>query len=490
MSRYTKKLLIVAVVLGIVGLSTSLQAAVTVDNISLKKIDSFTEVTIYTSEPVEFTHEIVDPGAGKPYRVVIDIKNAQHELPRFNFTDLPSRTITSIRTSQFSVKPDKTVRIVLDVNGKVTYKTRSSGNKVTIALITPNDPEFPFWCAQPISETEKLQLALSTPSKIVEEDFEEEPVLVSSAVSEKPKEGPKLPSWVKHQVQPRETEQEQSPATEETIEKAEPEKEYKEPTLAMEIFQPEFEMPDVELEPDLPELQASENAPVEKSEKAVVVKAVPEPEKESNDPVVVAQAEKEPVQSPIVEEKTVPVPKVPVVENKPLHPAGLTDSAVNKETGAQEHDIKKDLDDSVPAETPKPNVPGKQPDDKEFRKNPDAPTRVSGTLADRFPKRKVVTYQSWGKPDPFAALIDSRGRSGDGPDEIPDVETLRLVGVLQANDEASALLEDLEGYGYILKDGDPVKNGYVVQIGQNKIIFHLSEYGWSRTIALKIETDD
>ncbi len=443
MIRYTKKLLIVAVVIGVVGLSTTLQAAVTVDNISLKKLDGFTEVTIYTSDRVEFSHEIIDPSAGKPYRVVFDIEDAVHKLPRFNYTELPSRTITSIRTSQFSVKPERTVRIVLDVDGRVTYKTRYTNNSVTIALVTPDDPEFPFWCAQPVSESEKLQLALSLPNDQNDAGFvePEEPVLVSSVVSDKPDNGPKIPSWVEHQVQQRAAEPDQS---ETTVEQIQPVKKYEEPRLAMDVFRPEFK---------------------------------------------VAQADVEPAPPP-VEKQTVPIPKVLTTEKTPLPPSDLTDSAVNQETEAQDGEEESGPDEQIPAETPKPNLPSKKSEGEDFRKNPDAPTKTSGTLADRFPKRKIITYQSWGKPDPFAALINRQGRSGNGPDEIPDVESLRLVGVLQANDEASALLEDLDGYGYILKDGDSVKNGYVVQIGQDKIIFHLSEYGWSRTVALRMETDD
>ncbi len=505
MIRYTRKLLIVAVVTGVVGLSTSLQAAVTVDNISLKKLDSFTEVTIYTSDRVEFSHEIVDPGAGKPYRVVLDIREAVHKLPRFNFTELPSRTITSIRTSQFSVKPERTVRVVLDVSGRVTYKTRSTDNSVTIALITPDDPEFPFWCAQPMSESEKLQLALSLPSDQNNtgsvESEEPEPVLVSSVVSEKPDNGPKLPSWVERQVQKSAAEPDQSAAI---VEQAQPVKEYEEPRLAMDVFRPEFDMAQIEEEPTKTEPQihrASSTIAEEKPEAEsytasdmainppVAVTSVPERQTPHSEPVVMAQADVVPA-PPSAKKQAVPTPKVPATENKLLQPAGLTDSALNRETGAQDGDGKDGTDEQTPAETPKPNLPSKEPEGDDFRKNPDAPTKTSGTLADRFPKRKIITYQSWGKPDPFAALIDSRGRSGSGPDEIPDVESLRLVGVLKANDEASALLEDLEGYGYILKDGDSVKNGYVVQIGRDKIIFHLSEYGWSRTVALRMETDD
>jgi Tfp pilus assembly protein PilP len=135
-----------------------------------------------------------------------------------------------------------------------------------------------------------------------------------------------------------------------------------------------------------------------------------------------------------------------------------------------------------------PRQKATQEEDEEYRKNPDRPTKTTGTLADRFPKRKVIEYQSWGRRDPFSQLVD-RSRAGYMPGEIPNVETLRLVGVLKAPDGSAALLEDYEGYGYILKDGDQVKNGYVVQIGQDKIIFQIKEYGWSRTIALRLETE-
>jgi len=128
-------------------------------------------------------------------------------------------------------------------------------------------------------------------------------------------------------------------------------------------------------------------------------------------------------------------------------------------------------------------------DEVEYRVNPDGPTKTTGTLAGRFPKRKVIKYQSWGTRDPFTALID-KSLAGYEPGAPPNVETLRLVGVLKSNDGSSALLEDLEGYGYILKDGDKVQNGYVVQIGTDKIIFQIQEYGWSRTIALKLESDE
>ena len=68
------------------------------------------------------------------------------------------------------------------------------------------------------------------------------------------------------------------------------------------------------------------------------------------------------------------------------------------------------------------------------------------------------------------------------------METLNLVGILDAEEgKGSALLEDLDGIGYILKPGDRVQNGYVAQIDDQAIYFRINEYGWSRTIVKHME---
>jgi hypothetical protein len=370
-------------------------AVVTVDNVSLKKQGEFTELTIYASDAVEFDHQIVEPGAGKPYRIVIDLKDAYHKLPRYNFKDLPSETITSIRTSQFSVKPEKVVRVVLDVKGSVTYKVKRDSDYVTLVIATPDDTEFPFWCAQPLSEAEKIQLALgvtpeSDQTEVVPEKAEavEEPVLVSTAVSGESDDGPKFP-----------TEAQES--------------------------KPKF------------------------SQEPIVTPVEP-----------VSDMVEEPVAKPEVktsvrteEAKSVPQPRITTETKGDVSVKELTDSAAKPESASPAIDPGTD---SGPADS-KPKSPGSVPSKQkatqeeadEYRKNPDSPTKTSGTLADRFPKRKVIEYQSWGRRDPFTQLVD-RSRAGYMPGEIPNVETLRLVGVLKALDGSAALLEDFEGYGYIL----------------------------------------
>ncbi len=121
-----------------------------------------------------------------------------------------------------------------------------------------------------------------------------------------------------------------------------------------------------------------------------------------------------------------------------------------------------------------------------FRREPNFPNKLKGTLVAEFPQRMVIEYAPGVFRDPFETLIDETKQS-DGPrvERIPDVETSRLVGVIETETgDNRALLEDLDGYGYILKSGDKVKKGYVERIDIDKAFFQLFEYGWSRTIAL------
>jgi Tfp pilus assembly protein PilP len=66
------------------------------------------------------------------------------------------------------------------------------------------------------------------------------------------------------------------------------------------------------------------------------------------------------------------------------------------------------------------------------------------------------------------------------------VENLKLVGTLEDGSGYKALLEDDKGFGYLLRSGDRVKNGYVVNVLENKIFFQIEEYGWSRVISLEL----
>ena len=473
-----------------------LSASVTIDNISLKKQGDFTEFTVYTSDRVKIEHMIVEPGAGKPYRIVLDLRDAVHKLPHYNFNDLPSETITSIRTSQFSIRPEKVVRVVLDVKGQVTYKVKESGKRVTLIVATPNDKEFSFWCAQPLSEASKIQLALEkdvdseepaqekeqpTSEPTGDKDYEasERQVLVSTAVSDDTDNEPKIP------VPSHQTETQTLPDKSSSTPTA---RDGNEPEVAEQLSLPAFEnknlgtiammsLPErvsfdsTELFSDADELQ--KQVPALKAEGKSKAK-IKEEKKVVAEPRIISKNKKtSPVKSTIADSAVKPESVVPKIQRE--------ESEKFQDTSLKE---------SKPTTPAPPPAKGRNRPDKEiYRTNPERPTKTTGTLADRFPKRKIVKYRSLGKRDPFSPLIE-QSLTGYKSGDIPNIETLRLVGVLRAPEGSSALLEDVEGYGYILKDGDRIQNGYVVQIREDKIIFQVSEYGWSRTVALKLETDD
>ncbi len=118
----------------------------------------------------------------------------------------------------------------------------------------------------------------------------------------------------------------------------------------------------------------------------------------------------------------------------------------------------------------------------------DDPPVAQGIQVDTAPKRKTVEYAVNSLRDPFAPLVGAgAGKVAEG---LPSLENLKLVGILEDNKMNRALLEDGEGNGYILKPNDRVQSGYLVTVTDNKAIFQVTEYGWTRTVALELEVPD
>lgn len=101
------------------------------------------------------------------------------------------------------------------------------------------------------------------------------------------------------------------------------------------------------------------------------------------------------------------------------------------------------------------------------------------------PTRAMLYYNDMGRRDPFQPLVTGL-RSGFVTDQLPDVETLRLVGVLNDDVEALALLENVEGFSYIMRVGDAVQHGSLIAIQGNRALFRVDDYGWSHVVALQL----
>jgi hypothetical protein len=97
------------------------------------------------------------------------------------------------------------------------------------------------------------------------------------------------------------------------------------------------------------------------------------------------------------------------------------------------------------------------------------------------PLAKVMEYHVLGR-DPFMPLLQDE----EGP--LPSIERLLLVGILYDAMDKIALFEDSKNkaISYARRENDPVKNGYVLRIQSDKVLFLINELGISRTYAMKL----
>lgn len=137
---------------------------------------------------------------------------------------------------------------------------------------------------------------------------------------------------------------------------------------------------------------------------------------------------------------------------------------------------------SVKGAVPKTSRVVSKPAEEE---KPRVKKKASGVEIESYPKRTLVSYNTSRYRDPFEPLVGGPGgQLGQG---LPALENLALVGILTDEDGYRALLEDAEGNGYIMTPKDRVKNGYLVSVTDNKAIFQITEYGWTRTVALELD---
>ncbi len=98
-------------------------------------------------------------------------------------------------------------------------------------------------------------------------------------------------------------------------------------------------------------------------------------------------------------------------------------------------------------------------------------------------------YQSYGKQDPFKVLVAGdfeQSKSGG----LLDVNSARLVGVMWGQDDQFALVENGDGFGYILRVGDRIKNGRVVSIRKDSLTARVTLYGITNKVVLKLEKSE
>ncbi len=461
----------IILILAITG--TNIFGAVLVNNISLEKRGDSTFVSIMANNPFQFTSSSVPAKEGRPFRILIDCKSALHNLPKYEFRTLPPGIITSIRTSQYQTDPNQVVRIVLDAAKTVNFSVNSLGNSIVVTIVSMGDPNFEKWWAAstPTPTTTATRVEKTEPVTPTETP---EPAVVSESPETNlpPEPTPTTEAPVPSETALATTEPETASDTSTpTVEITSPETAVAEPastetstvttetsgveTTVSSDTQPAPVSTEVTQVPEAVETTTSVTEPVQAAKKETLVK---EPTETSTEPSPKVTAKKEvrktpaTVVTPILPEKTEPeIPEESKVQVK-VNPPSTTETEGEAIVKVVPNLIQEKALQSI----------------------------------ETFPKRKIVQYRSYGRRDPFSPLIGDKKVTEFGQVPIPSIENLKLVGILQDLDGNKALLEDNNGYGYIMEPGDRVKNGSVILVDEDRVIFQVQEYGWSRNVALDL----
>ncbi|MCX6834484.1 MAG: hypothetical protein NTW07_05015 [candidate division Zixibacteria bacterium] len=543
-----KRIAAIAVIGGLLVAGSTWASQVT--NVEISYQDGFTVARIDIQGPVRFTHQTEVPKDGRPDRVIVDLLSATHELGAKEFLELPQCTIVGIRSSQYAVSPEKIARVVFDLRTTPVYRIESDDKSVTVYFKENEPKSFAAWSTSSVVGNEEtaqpavlaLQPAeepvpevkpknVETRNEAIEQDRIEslsdriQPSWQPTTADENP--------WVMNTVKNRSfnariysDESDETPTTR-NIPQPPPKVGFTEvvpvppevveqpkPILAVSIPDP-VENP--EAVNDKEEVAPSPVTPAEEEiaqiEPATIpTEAAPSAElrMEWAPPMALpgdaliepaaslpTQAVSTPIKSAPAPVATEPVnlePVVQVAENP--EPAAFPetakaeqiDTAVVSPTDFEPAVEPEEIDLAEGASVPAAPEPGAARATARFRRDVQS-DKIRGTMVAEFPGRLVIKYEQLEQRDPFDPLIDD-ARTFNAPVEnrIPNVEGLKLVGIIDSNGGPNqALFEDKTGFSYILKTGDKVRNGYVLRVEPEQVYFQIFEYGWSRTVALTME---
>jgi hypothetical protein len=111
--------------------------------------------------------------------------------------------------------------------------------------------------------------------------------------------------------------------------------------------------------------------------------------------------------------------------------------------------------------TPPPAAPPKPP----TAAAPAPPAKPApGAAGPATPTPEVPTYETKGRRDPFETLEVREGAGG------LTVSSTKLTGIVRGR-TTLALIEAPDGIGYILKPGDTLGDGRLLEIGSDSVVF-------------------
>lgn len=94
------------------------------------------------------------------------------------------------------------------------------------------------------------------------------------------------------------------------------------------------------------------------------------------------------------------------------------------------------------------------------------------------------SYEAKGRRDPFETLETREGTGG------LNVASTKLTGIVRGQ-STLALVETVDGIGYILKPGDTLGDGRLVEIGADSVVFTVTPKPGSTTnrVVLRLATN-
>jgi len=97
---------------------------------------------------------------------------------------------------------------------------------------------------------------------------------------------------------------------------------------------------------------------------------------------------------------------------------------------------------------------------------PVAPSAAPAEIAKGdVPPPASMNWEAKGRRDPFEPLVVREGAAGT------TVASAKLTGIVRGRGATLALVETPDGLGYILKPGDTLGDGRLLEIGQNTVVF-------------------
>jgi hypothetical protein len=428
--------------------------------------------------------------------------------------------VQKIRTSQFATNPEQIVRVVIDLKSSATYTVRTESDRLVVAIADPS-PAFTMWEASPqpvmakaetVSKPQAATTAEKTQTTVKQE-------AVSKPAESKPA-SPMMAQSSKHETVAKKADKpSQSMVLEPVPQKPQqmetPSSSNPSPTVTMEdlvgptlkneapvvtaVPQEDFSLPDQPLVLAPEYLDAANAGQVAAADQPATMPAysgdTPHVNANTNDAPMLAAANNQ--DAPLMLPPTVSSSDTATTQDAlidRLKTKFFSGGRAPKPYMTEQGIIAEQLI-GMDSSALGPPSPGSDMDREALleRIRQTALENESRVPANALPSlpggpaRAEVFYDDLGRRDPFEPLLKGL-RSGFLSDELPSVETLRMVGVLKDDDQALALMEDTEGHSYILRPGDAVENGRVLSVGEARTVIQVDEYGWTRTVVLQLSS--